>query len=117
MGIAFGGRRRLTVLMAGLAMVAVAGSASAACFESGIGCTDDHKISTSALRNLSCDALWTVRNSIYNDHGYCFKTAAARRVFDNSDCSVNNAAHLGFSNIEQTNINRIVAVESNFGCR
>ena len=30
---------------------------------------------------MSCNALWTERNSIYARNGYCFKTARARAVF------------------------------------
>lgn len=114
----FGGTKRwFAALVAAASLAAVAGPATAACFESGVGCTDDHRISTSVLRGLSCDALWTVRNSIYNDNGYCFKTSAARSVFDNSDCYVNNAANLHFNSYESTNISRIVSVEKQFGCR
>jgi len=31
--------------------------------------------------NMSCNALWNARNSIYAQNGYCFKTARARAVF------------------------------------
>ena len=96
--------------------VAAIGPAMAGCYESGVDCTDDHKIPKSVLRDLSCDALWTIRNSIYNEHGYCFKTAAAKSVFDNSDCSVHNASNLDFNSYEQTNIDRIASVEDEMGC-
>ena len=95
---------------------AMAGPAMAGCYESGVDCTDDHNIPKSILRTLSCDALWTIRNSIYNEHGYCFKTAKAKSVFDNSDCSVTNPAYLGFNGYEQTNIDRIASVESEMSC-
>ncbi len=70
----------------------------------------------SALRQLSCDSLWTVRNSIYNDNGYCFKTAAAKAAFDNSDCTVANAANVPLNGVEKTNISRIVRVEKEKHC-
>lgn len=107
---------RLAVVLAALSVAATAMPAAAGCYEDGIGCTYDHKIPKSTLRNLSCDSLWTIRNSIYNEHGYCFKTARARSVFDNSDCYVNNASALDFNTYEQTNIDRIASVEDEFGC-
>jgi YARHG domain len=96
--------------------VGAIGPATAGCYESGVDCTDDHKIPSSVLHTLSCDALWTIRNSIYNEHGYCFKTAKAKSVFDNSDCSVHNASNLDFNSYEQTNIDRIASVEEEMGC-
>ena len=97
-------------------LIVATGPATAGCYESGVNCTDDHNIPKSVLRTLSCDALWTIRNSIYNEHGYCFKTAAAKSVFDNSDCSVHNASNLDFNSYEQTNIDRIASVEDEMGC-
>jgi hypothetical protein len=37
---------------------------------------------------LSCENLWHVRNRIYDENGYCFKTARGQQAFDNSDCWV-----------------------------
>ena len=91
--------------------------ARAACFESGVGCPNDHYISKSVLDTLSCDALWMVRNSIYDERGFCFKTARALETFSNEDCYVTNASRLKFNAFERTNIDRIVAVERNKGCR
>ncbi len=91
--------------------------AHAACFESGIGCTDDHYMTKSALRGLSCDALWTVRNTIYDERGYCFRTARAKAVFSNDGCHVSSASSLAFNAFERANIDRIVAVERSKGCR
>ncbi len=107
------------VLTAGIILAAMAagGPARAACFESGIGCTDDHYISRSRLKALSCDTLWTVRNTIYDERGYCFRTARAKDVFSNDDCTVTNASQLAFNAYERANIDRIVAVEKQKGCR
>lgn len=97
-------------------------AAHAACFENlgQTGCTDKETFSRatlSFLSFLSCQSLWTVRNSIYDDHGYCFKTKAAREVFDNSDCYENDASQLRFNRHEQANIDRIVRMEKEKGCR
>ncbi len=104
---------------AAILFLALPATASAACFESlgQTGCTDTEMFPISHLRALSCQNLWYVRNSIYDDHGYCFKTAAAKAEFDNSDCYENDATKLRFNRNEQTNINRIVQVEKEKGCR
>lgn len=85
------------------------------CYE-GIGCPHRDLFSRPELRRLSCQNLWYVRNRIYDDHGYCFKTAAAIREFDNSDCYVRNAARLDLNRREVQNISRIRQVERQKGC-
>lgn len=91
--------------------------ATAACFESGIGCTNSELMPYSALRGLSCDVLWTVRNTIYYENGYCFKTARGLAAFDNSGCSYDEAGMVPLNNYERNNIGRIVKVEREKGCR
>jgi hypothetical protein len=107
-------------ILAALATLVAAGAgqpARAACFESGIGCTDSHYISKSRLAPLSCDALWTVRNTIYDERGYCFRTRRAIETFSNDDCSVSDVKDLPLNRFERTNIDRIVGVERQKGCR
>lgn len=104
-----------TILAVGIS--AAGTPAHAGCFEDGVGCTDSQYIAKSALAQLSCDSLWTVRNTIYNENGFCFKTARAKEIFSNADCTVTNASNLQFNKYERTNINRIVAVEKAKGCR
>lgn len=100
-----------------LALTVRGGPANAACFESGVGCTNDHYISKNVLSTLSCDALWVVRNSIYDERGFCFKTSRALETFSNDDCDVSDASRLKFNSFERTNIDRIVLVERGKGCR
>lgn len=92
-------------------------SANAACFESGVGCPNDHYIPRSILKTLSCDALWIVRNSIFDERGFCFKSARALETFSNEGCYVTDASRLNFNAFERTNIDRIVALERQKGCR
>ena len=93
-----------------------AAPASADCFEL-IGCTDSGYFRQSDLRQLSCENLWYVRNRIYDENGFCFKTARARSQFDNSDCWVNDQANVKLSQVERHNVNEIVEAESENGCR
>lgn len=90
-------------------------SAHGNCYEV-IGCPHRDLFNRNDLRQLSCQNLWYVRNRIYDDHGYCFKTPKAIREFDNSDCYVRNAARLDLNRREIQNISRIREVEQRKGC-
>ncbi len=110
-------RIRVAVAAAALALVTLASApATAACFED-IGCTNDHVFSYPALRSLSCDALWTVRNTIFYEGGYCFQTARGRAVFSNRGCAYYNSGDVPMSRVERENVNRILGVERSRGCR
>lgn len=105
----------------GAAAIAVASllgapAVEAACFESGVGCTDDHKMPDSVLRILSCDVLWTVRNTIFDENGYCFRTAKARAVFSNAGCLYSSVAHMPLNAFEVANIATIGEIEREKGC-
>lgn len=80
------------------------------------GCPHKEVFPLSDLRALSCENLWYVRNGVYNGHGYCFKTARAQEMFDNSDCSVDNAADLDLNSNEVRNIDNIKRVEKEKSC-
>ncbi len=109
----------MRMIAAAFLLAALPATASAGCFEGlgTTGCTHLETFGRDDLRGLSCQNLWYVRNSIYNDNGYCFKTQAAKAEFDNSDCFVNDPAKLRFNRHEQANIARIVRVEKEKGCR
>lgn len=109
----------MRMIAVALQLTALPAPAQAGCFENlgTIGCTHLESFERSELLGLSCQNLWYVRNSIYNDNGYCFKTKAAQAEFDNSDCFVKDTARLRLNKHEQTNINRIVRVERDKGCR
>lgn len=90
--------------------------ARADCFEL-IGCTDSDYFRLSDLRMLSCENLWFVRNRIYDENGYCFRTARALQAFDNSDCWVADQAQVKMSAVERQNVDAIVKAETQLGCR
>lgn len=92
-----------------------AGPSMAACYEL-IGCTDDDKFRKSDLRELSCQALWDVRNTIYKENGYCFQTKKAKAYFGNEGCWISNQSKVKLNAIEKYNVGQIVSVESQFGC-
>ena len=101
---------------AGLAAIAGTGPASAACFESGIGCTESQLAPYWALKQLSCDALWTVRNTIYHENGYCFQTARGRANFDNTGCTYVTSGQVPLNAFESANVTRVQQVEKQKHC-
>lgn len=106
----------IAAALAAILIFRMGAPAEAACFESGVGCTDDHRIPMKVLNTLSCDALWTVRNAIYDENGYCFKSARAKAVFSNEDCEFTVASRVPLNDYERVNISRIVQAERNMGC-
>jgi hypothetical protein len=99
-----------------LALASVSsGPASADCLED-IGCTDSDRFDLDDLVDLSCQNLWYVRNRIYDENGFCFQTARARRQFDNSDCWVRSQSQVRLSHIERYNIDRILEAETVNDC-
>jgi hypothetical protein len=71
---------------------------------------------TPAFARASCASLWTERNQIYRDAGYCFKTARAIRVFGNAGCSFDNINDVPISARERAALRDIVAQERRMGC-
>lgn len=62
----------------------------------------------------SCYDFWYERNAIYDDNGYCFRTALGKRVFDNSDCYTSDPS---FTKAEQRRIDQIRRQEKRLGCK
>ena len=103
------------LLIAAVMALGATGPALANCYED-IGCDDSEYFTKSDLRELSCQALWEVRNGIYFQNGYCFKTKKAIRFFGNDECEYDDAADISFNKYEQRNISTITSVESQKGC-
>lgn len=100
----------IIILMAGTS------AAHANCYEV-IGCDDSQYFSKPQLRQLSCQALWEVRNWIYQQNGYCFQTARAKKVFDNDGCWITDQSAVKLNGFERENVARIAATEKAMGCR
>lgn len=95
-----------------------AAPAAAGCFEDfgGTGCTHDTLFSEAELRRLSCDNLWYVRNSVYDDNGYCFRTKRAQMAFENAGCDVQELGQVKLNSYERQNVARIQKVERQRSC-
>ncbi|HVM99174.1 MAG TPA: YARHG domain-containing protein [Caulobacteraceae bacterium] len=109
------GLRRLAIAaLAGLA-ASLASPVLAACYDV-LGCTDRNAFSAhygylAAPDGPTCDFLYTMRNSIYAEHGYCFKTARAIQELGNNGCHINDMSAVPLSQIERNNIATIQRAE------
>ena len=68
------------------------------------------------LAQASCSSLWSERNQIYKDAGYCFKTSRAIRAFGNSGCSFDDINDVPLSARQRAIVRDIVAQERRMGC-
>jgi hypothetical protein len=105
----------LSVTAAGAALVASPSPARANCYEL-IGCTDKDYFKAWQLKQLSCQILWEVRNTIYKENGYCFHTQKAIQVFGNAGCKYDNAADVPLNAAERHNALAIKKAEAKKGC-
>lgn len=69
-----------------------------------------------SLAQASCGSLWSERNQIYKDAGYCFKTARAIRAFGNAGCSFDDINDVPLSARQRAAVRDIVAEERRRGC-
>ncbi len=99
----------------GTALVVSPSPAHANCYEL-IGCTDKDYFTASQLKQLSCQILWEVRNTIYKENGYCFHTQKAIQVFGNAGCKYDSAADVPFNAAERHNVLAIKKAEAKKGC-
>lgn len=102
-------------LLPALMVMAMTGSAMAACYED-IGCSDSDKWSKADLKQFSCNALWELRNGIYFENGYCFQTERAIDFFGNDECTVTKQSKVRLNSYERANIAAVAAVEKAKGC-
>jgi len=86
------------------------------CYEN-VGCPHKDRITEAQVRELSCENLWLIRNTIYYQHGYCFQTDRGRRTFSNSRCTTNSIGDLQLNSVEVANIAVLESVERRKHCR
>ena len=63
-----------------------------------------------------CKELWVMRNQIYKDNGYCFKTSKAINYFGNAGCEYDSEAAVPLSKSERRMIRDIKRSEARQGC-
>ena len=103
-------------MLAAILFVAISATPGLAnCYED-IGCTDSEIFSKAALRPMSCQILWEVRNQIYHENGYCFQTDRGRAAFSNDGCHESDQGAIKLNSYERSNVKRIRQVEIEKGC-
>ena len=91
-------------------------SVSATCLQPDLFCSDKYVFTRPLLvKHMSCKELWELRNSILNEHGYCFSRNVEASEF-NSDCSVDSYEKLDLNPFERDNIALIHDVERTKFC-
>jgi len=89
--------------------------ARANCYEL-IGCTNSDYYKPWRLKQLSCQILWEVRNTIYKENGYCFHTQKAIEAFGNAGCLYDDAGAVPLNAAERANVAAIKKAEAKKGC-
>ena len=93
-----------------LIAAASAGTAWTACFDD-VGCTNNQYMPVNELRQLSCQSLWIVRNTICYENKYFFETTEAKDQFSNQ-----SIAAVPMNNYERANVDSIRSVEQHKRC-
>lgn len=94
--------------------VGLASPAAAGCHL--IDCVEDVYVQPEELDDSNCETLWILRNSIYNDGGYCFKTERAKAFFINEGCAHDDISAVPLNDYQRHNIKVIAAAEKAGGC-
>ena len=81
-----------------------------------IDCVEDVVVKRWEIKNYSCPQLWVLRNSIYDDAGYCFNTVRGRNWFSNDDCQYEDAGDVPLSWRQRKNVALFKSVEASKGC-
>jgi hypothetical protein len=100
---------------AGLMLLSSPTPARANCYEL-IGCTNSDYFKAAQLKQLSCQILWEVRNTIYKENGYCFHTQKAIEAFGNAGCKYDNMGDVPLNAAERHNVLAIKKAEAKKGC-
>ncbi len=63
-----------------------------------------------------CGELWVIKNQIFKDRGYCFKTARAIEQFGNAGCAYDSQTDVPLSDVDRTVIADIKRSMARQGC-
>lgn len=67
-------------------------------------------------RDADCDILWQIRNQIYHENGYCFRTPRGMRAFGNAGCRHDDVNEVRLNQFERANVATVARVERIKGC-
>lgn len=102
--------------LVGAGCLAAATPAAAGCYDV-FGCSNRNYFRAADLRSgPNCQFLWTMRNEIYRERGYCFRTARAIGTFGNEGCQYGDMEAVPLNRFERANVSAIAQVEREMGC-
>lgn len=81
-----------------------------------IDCVESVYLSPKDVATHSCESLWVLRNSIFDDAGYCFASARGMKSFINDGCSFTDQEAVPLNDYQRANIEVLKAVEVSKGC-
>lgn len=81
-----------------------------------IDCVENVFIKREQVAKKSCEDLWILRNSIYKDAGYCFKSARAIKWFGNAGCQHDDEAAVPLNDYQRANAKLLQSVAAEKGC-
>jgi hypothetical protein len=116
MDIGRAGRRLMAAGAIGVMMLAAAAPALADCYDL-LGCSNKDAFSkhysylADPQGGPTCDFLYQMRNRIYAEHGYCFKTARGVSEIGNDGCHISDMTKVPLSQLERNNIATIQKAE------
>ena len=111
--------RLLTLALPVVALTALGGLAASTPASAGchlIDCVENVVVKKWQVKTFSCQRLWILRNSIYDDAGYCFNTARGKKWFVNDGCLYDDVNDVPLSAVQRKNINTLRSVEIAKGC-
>lgn len=101
-------------LLALAATLATSGTANAGCHL--VDCVENVFIAPQQVKNRSCEDLWILRNSIWKDARYCFKTKRAITAFGNEGCAFADQSAVPLNEYQRRNAETLLSVETEKGC-
>jgi hypothetical protein len=96
------------------AAIATTSTANAGCHL--VDCVENVFVKPQQVRNKSCEDLWILRNSIWKDAGYCFKTPRAIQAFGAQGCQYSDQSAVPLNDYQRRNAETILSVETAKGC-
>ena len=108
-------RSALTAAVLLAPLLAAAPAHANGCYEV-IGCASTNYFPKKPLFEFTCQLLWNVRNGIYKDRGYCFKTQTGIDELGNDGCFIDNQSAVPLNAHERANVATVRSVEKAKGC-
>ncbi len=108
--------------IAAILMIALVGTVNAACYDI-LGCSNRNLFSkhfdylASRDNGPNCDFLWSMRNAIFAENGYCFQSPRGISEIGNRGCRYSNITSVPLNTTERANIVTIERAERLKSCR